>query len=58
MFWGGEGGGGWGVVRIDFGVIILPQHFYHKSCAKNCLLVGKKIILVLGPNYNHNNLPP
>ena len=50
MFWGGEGGGGVGVGRIDFGVIILPQHFYHKSFAKSCLLVGKKIILVLGSN--------
>ena len=34
-----------------------PHHFYNKSYAKSCLLMGKKIILVLGSNYNHNNLP-
>ena len=38
-------------------IMILSQHFYNKSYAKSCLLMGKKVILVLGSNYNHNNLP-
>ena len=33
--------------RINFGVMLRPQYFYNKSYAKNCLLVGNKIILGL-----------
>jgi len=40
--------------RINFGVILFPQHFYSKSKAKKkkkkLSLMCKKMILIFGPN--------
>ena len=38
--------------RINFGVILRPQHFYNKFYTKNCYWWVKKIILVFGQNQN------
>ena len=35
---------------INFEVMLHSQYFYNKFYAKKLLLVGKKIILVFGPN--------
>ena len=38
--------------RINFGVMLYPQHFYNKSYAKSCYQQAKKIMLVFDPNQN------
>ena len=46
----------WGA-RIIFGVIFRPQHFHKKILCKKLLLVGKKVMLMLGQIRINNSLP-